>query len=117
MQVEDIKVFIPSLDYDKSISFYNQLGFNCDYVTDDLTLCKNGECYFFIQRYYNQQLAENLMLQICVSDIQEAYALAQKSQYKTKLSEIQKEPWASVFYLWGPAGELLHITQLNNPQL
>ncbi|GAA6183139.1 lactoylglutathione lyase [Aliiglaciecola sp. 2_MG-2023] len=114
MQVEDIKVFIPSLDYQKSVSFYNQLGFTSEYVTDDLTLCKNGECEFFIQRFYNQQLAENLMLQICVSDIEEAYTLAKKSQYKTKLSEIQAESWAKVFYLWGPAGELLHITQLNH---
>ncbi|GAB2683133.1 lactoylglutathione lyase [Aliiglaciecola sp. 3_MG-2023] len=114
MQVEDIRVFIPSLDYENSIGFYQQLGFDCEFASDDLTLCKNGECYFFIQRFYNQQLAENLMLQICVEDIEQAYSLAQNAEHKTKLSEIQTESWGQVFYLWGPVGELLHITQLNH---
>lgn len=113
MQVEDIKVFIPSKEYDKSIEFYKEIGFAYEYVSDDISLFHNGDCYFFLQRFYNQQLAENLMMQLCVSNIEQAYALVQKSNLKTKLSDIRTEKWGRVFYLWGPVGELWHVTQLH----
>ncbi|MDC8830606.1 lactoylglutathione lyase [Alteromonas gilva] len=113
MQVTDIKAFVPSEDYVVSQRFYTDIGFKPEYVSDDLTLFQNGDCWFFLQRFYNQTLASNFMLQVCVSDIQQAYELCAKSSDKTKITAIQQESWGQVFYLWGPAGELLHITQLN----
>lgn len=114
MDVLDIKAFIPSKDYEISRSFYSEIGFKSEYVTDDLTLFQNGECLFFLQRFYNQDLANNFMLQICVSDIEEAFELCSTSRHKTKISPIQQESWGKVFYLWGPVGELLHITELGS---
>ena len=73
VQVDDIRVFIPSKDYEVSKSFYQALGFNMDYVSDDRTLFENGDCFFFLQRFYNQELANNLVLQLSVLDINEAY--------------------------------------------
>ncbi|KZN48597.1 hypothetical protein N474_18685 [Pseudoalteromonas luteoviolacea CPMOR-2] len=35
MQVDQIRVFIPSKDYETSKSFYQALGFKMDYVSDD----------------------------------------------------------------------------------
>ncbi|ELV8719589.1 hypothetical protein QNE87_004242 [Vibrio vulnificus] len=114
MNVVDIKAFIPSKDYETSKSFYSEIGFKSEYVTDDLTLFQNGECLFFLQRFYTQDLANNFMLQICVSDIKEAFELCSISKCKTKISPIQQENWGRVFYLWGPVGELLHITELGS---
>lgn len=114
MQVTDIKCFIPSKDYTVSKAFYTEIGFKPEYVTNDLTLFINGDSEFFLQRYYQQQLAENFMLQICVEDIESAFGLCSASKHKTKISPVQNEPWGRVFYLWGPVGELLHITQLHN---
>jgi hypothetical protein len=37
---------------------------------------ENGECSFYLQRFYNKQLAENLRLQICVLDIGLAFKKA-----------------------------------------
>ncbi len=116
MQVEDIKAFVPCKDYEISKSFYQEIGFSCDYVTEDLSLLQNGDCFILLQRFYNAELADNFMLQICVKDINSAFELCSKSEQKRKMSEIAVEPWAHFFYLWGPSGELLHITQLNNPQ-
>lgn len=113
MKVDDIRVFIPSKDYQISIAFYTSLGFYGETVTDDLTVFENGECSFFLQRFYDQQLAENLMLQLCVVDIENAYEAALAAQYKQKITPIQQEPWGKVFYLWGPSGELWHVTQLS----
>ncbi|WP_342355284.1 hypothetical protein [Pseudoalteromonas luteoviolacea] len=35
VQVDQIRVFIPSKDYETSKSFYQALGFKMDYVSDD----------------------------------------------------------------------------------
>lgn len=114
MDVIDIKTFVPSKNYEISKLFYSEIGFKSEYVTDDLTLFENGDCLFFLQRFYNEDLANNFMLQICVTDISDAYALCSSSKHKTKITQVQNEAWGKVFYLWGPAGELLHITQLNS---
>ncbi len=114
MDVIDIKAFVPSKDYEVSKSFYLEIGFDSEVVSDDLTLFRNRECLFFLQRFFNEDLANNFMLQICVSDIKSAYSLCLQSKHKTKITPIQYEPWGKVFYLWGPVGELLHITELGN---
>ncbi|WP_395345307.1 lactoylglutathione lyase [Ningiella sp. W23] len=116
MDVIDIKAFVPSRDYERSLAFYSEIGFESEYVTDDLTVFQNGECLLFLQRFYQEELARNFMLQICVSDIDEAFALCSRSKHKTKISEIQSETWGKVFYLWGPSDELLHVTQLRQHQ-
>jgi len=51
MDVIDIKTFVPSKDYEISKSFYSEIGFKSEYVTDDLTLFENGDCLFFLQRF------------------------------------------------------------------
>lgn len=112
MHVMDIKAFVPSKDYDISKSFYTEIGFVAEDVTEDLTLFQNGSCCFFLQRFFNQELASNFMLQICVSDIAAAYQRCLQASHKTKITAIQQESWGKVFYIWGPAGELLHITEL-----
>ena len=112
MKVDDIRAFIPSKDYEITKTFYTELGFTGVYVSDDLTLFESGECTFFVQRFYNKELAENLMLQLIVLDIETAFEIANKSKHKTKISPIQQENWGKVFYLHGPSGELWHVTQL-----
>jgi len=112
MVFNDIRAFIPSNDYENSKAFYTDLGFSGAYVTDDLTLFESGQCTFFLQRFYNKELAENLMFQLIVLDIDAAFETANKSTYKTKITPIQQEHWGKVFYLSGPSGELWHLTQL-----
>jgi hypothetical protein len=111
MMVEDIKVFIPSKDFEASSAFYTDMGFSSQVVTRDISLFENGECAFFLQRFYKQQLAENLMLQLCVLDIESAFKKAESSRNKRKITPIQQESWGQVFYVWGPSGELWHVTQ------
>ena len=114
MQVNDIKAFVPCENYEVSKLFYQEIGFKLENASDDLTLLLNGDCRLFLQRFYNSDLADNFMLQVCVADINAAYELCSQSVYKRKISAIEKEHWGTVFYLWGPSGELLHITQLCN---
>ncbi|OFC70026.1 lactoylglutathione lyase [Alteromonas confluentis] len=112
MKVTDIKPFLPARDYAVSQAFYTEIGFHSEYVSDDLTLFENGDCLFFLQRFFEPALAENFMLQICVTNIEDAFTVCSASQHKQRISPISEEPWGKVFYLWGPSGELLHITEL-----
>ena len=60
---------------------------------------ENGEFFFYLQRFYNKQLAKNLMLQICVLDIDLAFKKVNAARHKQKMTPIKDEPWAKVFYL------------------
>jgi predicted lactoylglutathione lyase len=46
MEVDDIRAFIPSKDYENSKTFYTDLGFTGTTVSDDLTLFESGKCTF-----------------------------------------------------------------------
>lgn len=115
MRANDIRVFIPSKNYEISKSFYQALGFKMGYVTEDLTLFENGECAFFLQNFYEEQFANNLMLQLSVLDIDEAYEIISNlDDFDIKYEPIKMESWGQVVHLWGPAGELWHVTEFSN---
>lgn len=115
MKVDDIRTFIPSKDYEVSKSFYEALGFKREYASDDLTLFENGECSFWLQRFYNEEFANNLMLQLSVLDIEEAFNLISNLKgFDIKFEPIKVERWGKVVYLWGPSGGLWHVTEFSS---
>lgn len=69
----------------------------------------------FLQRFYNKELAENLMFQFIVFNINTAFEMVNQSKHKAKIPPIQQEYWGKVFYLTGPSDELWHVTQLTLP--
>ena len=115
MKVSDIRVFIPSKDYEVSKSFYQALGFKMDYASDELSIFENGDNTFFLSNTYNEDLATNLMLQLSVVDIDEAFTvISNLSGFDIKYEPIKNEHWGKVIYLWGPSGELWHVTEFSN---
>jgi hypothetical protein len=53
------------------------------------------------------------MLQLVVADIDAAFTfISQLELSDIRYTEIKKEAWGKVVYLWGPSGELWHITEL-----
>ena len=114
MKALDIRTFVPSKDYDESRRFYKAIGFSISDAGEELSICQSGSCTFFLQRYYNEEFANNLMLQLIVPDIEEAFAqIVSLHGFNHRFQPIQQEHWGKVVYLWGPAGELWHVTELN----
>ena len=115
MQANDIRVFIHSRDFQESRGFYQALGFTvCDTSDPDLAICELGKCGFFLQNAFNETFASHLSLQLMVTDIEAAYErISGLEGYNCRYQPIQDVPWGRVIYLWGPAGELWHVTQLN----
>lgn len=115
MQANEIKAFVPSKDYDESRRFYKAWGFAVEAINNDLSVVSSGKCSFFLQRFYNEELAKNLMLQLSVQNIEQAQeSIGNIKEFTVKQSPIQNEPWGKVIYLWGPSGELWHITEYKN---
>jgi len=114
MKVEDIRVFIPSKDYEMSKQFYQALGFEMERASDDLSIFRNNQSTFFLTRHYNPEIKINLMIQLAVFDIEAvSEKLSSLIEFDIQFQPIKTEPWGRVIYLTGPSGELWHITQFN----
>jgi hypothetical protein len=115
IEVDDIRVFVPSKDYAISKSFYQKLVIRVDDVSDHLCFVVNGNVFFFLQDFYNKELAINLMLQLSVVSIDDAYdVISHLEGFGINYEPIKIEHWGKVNYLWGPSGELLHVTEFNH---
>lgn len=114
MKATHIRAFVPCKDYQVSQAFYQALGFRLEFVSDEMMLAELGQCSLFLQRYYQPEWADNFMLQIMVDDIQDALETITSIRIpQIRYEGIRHERWGKVIYLWGPSGELLHITQLH----
>jgi predicted lactoylglutathione lyase len=114
LDVEDIKVFIPSRNYEESKQFYRAIGFNMTFESEEVAEFENGECSFLLQNFYNEGLANNLMMQLAVKSVETVHqSLSEIKRFEIKFKPPESVPWGRVLYLWGPAGELWHITEFH----
>ncbi|WP_419759523.1 hypothetical protein [Acidisoma sp.] len=65
-QVVALRAFVPAKDYAVSKQFYAALGFRPTMENDEVTILKMESFSFILQNFYNQALAENLMIQLLV---------------------------------------------------
>ena len=113
MQIKELRVFIPCDDFDVSLAFYKALGFEADEANADLAILVGGGSTFFLVRNAQQQSVKELSLQLVVANLDEALAtVASMADRNLKFTPIKREPWGRVFYLFGPSGELWHVTEL-----
>lgn len=113
----ELKAFVPAKDFAMSKAFYADLGFTENWSTEDLAEFQCGQSKFLLQNFYEQKLAENLMMQLMVTDCDEWWARIEKSKptesfsnAKAKAPEVQ--PWGQrVLYVWDPSGVLWHIAE------
>ena len=114
MLLTKLRLFLPSLDYQVSIRFYQQIGFEINWQSDDLTIMKHHELEFFIQNAYVKDWAENTMIQLFVEDIQqfcENIKNLKKDYPMIQVKPIQEVDYGTTFHLLDPAGVLIHVMQ------
>ncbi len=113
----ELKVFVPAKDYEVSKQFYKKLGFKINWESDDLAEVQVGESKFLLQNYYQVEWAENFMFHLLVDNVddwwQELNDLGILTQFEgVRANPPKPESWGqTVVYLWGPSGELWHISQ------
>lgn len=112
-----LRPFIPSKDYERSRQFYEALGFVAAPSTGEITVMSTGSDSFLLQNFYVKELAENLMLQLSVPDIQAWWNqycpenLADRFDTRPP-SPPALQPWGLVVgFLHDPCGVLWHVTE------
>lgn len=119
-KLKEFKPFIPCSPngIEESIRFYQDIGFSVIKKMDTVCSMETHQgSKFLIRNKYNKDLAENLMLQLWVEEIDKWEAFLKELNLEekypgVKVSDIAIEPWGwRIIYVWDPAGVLLHIGQ------
>lgn len=112
----DVKVFVPAKNFQRSLEFYTQLGWQVNWNHDGgLAELELANCRFFLQNFYNKHWAENFMLYVPVENAQAWFEyvteLIQEGGYSDiRVSPPKVEPHGDkVTYVWDPSGILLHF--------
>lgn len=108
--------FLPTRDFEASKRFYEALGFE-KVLDTDVAIFRIGATSFILQKRFQQQWAENCMMQLMVDDLDAWWAhisdLDLPSRYgvpRPKAPAIQ--PWGlRVAYLVDPCGVLWHVAE------
>lgn len=93
----ELRAFLPAKDFNLSRRFYQDLGFAETWSSDDLAEFYAGRSSFLLQRFYQKDLAENLMMHLLVEDVDAwwrhvvAKELAQK--YGVRAEPPEDRPW------------------------
>jgi len=120
MNIIQIRTFMPSKDFEVSKQFYKDLGFTITWENHELAEIGTETQNFFLQKYYQEEWANNFMIQMFVDDLDDLYKKATPfiEKYEgTKLKDIFEADYGRTFHLIGPAGELWHMTEARNKNI
>jgi len=110
---DKMKTFVPAKVFDLSKRFYAEI-FEATWADTKLCGFRVGDSEFMLQDFYQAEFANNSMYQIMVPNAQEAWRFLSEVVAKfdgTAVRPPKEEPWGTVVYLFGPSGELWHVTQ------
>lgn len=110
----ELKSFIPTKDFQISLAFYTALGFEILWQDDQLCLFALGNTKFFLQHFYNQELAENTMLHLHVENADDWHNHIQTlnlcKTFDCKVTTPEDREWKMRdFILIDPSGVLWRI--------
>jgi len=114
MKINLIRSFIPGKDVNVSKQFYLDLGFKVIWEGEDLVEFGTEEQNFFLQKYYQEDWANNTMIQMFVEDLDSLYNIAENviPNYKgTKIKSIFTAHYGRTFHLIDPSGVLWHMCE------
>lgn len=118
-KAKDVKPFVPASNFSESLAFYQALGWEVNFKTDDdgLAELELAGCRFYLQNYYNKDWADNFMLHITVEDAKAWWEHASKviktGHYNdARLKEPEEQAYGAwVTFVWDLSGVLLHFAE------
>lgn len=123
LNVVEIKAFLPAENFELSKQFYQDLGFSIVWSSDDMACLRCGQS-FLLTKFYNKELAENLMMHLLVEDVDawwqqvtERNLEVKYAQHGVKTHPPEVRPWGlKDFCINDPSGVLWRIGQDLNTQ-
>lgn len=117
LRYTSVQPFVPSgKDYDLARRFFAEIGFVELWENDGLAGFASGECRFLLQRYDNQDFANNLMMKITVPNLDSWWAEVAELKLEERFPGVRFKPPTS--YPWGrevnfidPAGVCWHVME------
>ncbi|MHA7878932.1 MAG: VOC family protein [Saccharospirillum sp.] len=114
--MQEIKAFVPARDFEVSLSFYLDIGFEIPWRDDRLAYVRYQSCSFLLQNFYVEAHAQNFVMHCLVDDVGDWYAALSGKRltevYGSVLSELEDQPWGMrEFTLTDPSGVLWRIAQ------
>ena len=116
MTTVEIKAFVPSKDFGLSKQFYQDLGFDVAWSSDDLTYLRHGSSSFLLQNFYVAEHAGNFMMHMLVEDVEAWWSRVDvqglPAKYGVKVEPPADRPWGiRDFVVVDPTGVLWRIGQ------
>ena len=118
LKVTDLRPFIPARDFELCKNFYASLGWDTKDVDTKLALVQLADQqHFYIQDYYQKDVAENCMLHVTVANAQAWYehvssVLSGNRFPGARVQPPKLQPYgAIVTFVHDPTGVLLHLCQ------
>jgi catechol 2,3-dioxygenase-like lactoylglutathione lyase family enzyme len=116
LRTVELKAFIPSKDFTLSKQFYQDLGFELAWSSEDLAYFRNGISSFLLQKFYNKEHADNFMMHLLVEDVETWWSHVEAQgligRYGVKAEPPHDKPWGiRDFVIIDPSGVLWRIGQ------
>ena len=113
---ELVRPFIPAKDFELSKRFYEALGFE-KVLDSEVAIFNAGSGGFILQRYYQEDWANNFMMQLMVDDLDAWWAHIESLELPKRFGvpapkPPAMQPWGlRICYVVDPCGVLWHIAQ------
>jgi catechol 2,3-dioxygenase-like lactoylglutathione lyase family enzyme len=116
MTTVEIKAFVPSSDFALSKRFYQDLGFELAWSSEDLAYFRHGPSSFLLQNFYQREHAGNFMMHLLVEDVEAWWRHVQTrgvaAMYGVRMEPPADRPWGMRdFVIVDPTGVLWRIGQ------
>ena len=120
--IKELRPFVPARDFDKSLAFYEALGFTSQRLGPDLAEMRMGAHSFLLQNYHVPAYAENFVMHMIVDDVDAWWAHIVSMKIEDTYGTTWK-PRAPALQTWGlivafvadPSGVLWHFAQRPKP--
>jgi hypothetical protein len=116
MTIIEIKAYVPAKDFALSKQFYQDLGFDLVWSSDDLAYLRHGTSTFLLQNFYVEAHAGNFMMHLLVTDVEAWWSHVQARGIVAKYGVFAEPPedrsWGlRDFPIANPTGVLWRIGQ------
>ena len=116
MKFLSLQPFVPSgNELEKSKDFFQQLGFTMNWDAGDYAGFEKDGCKFILQNYVNKDFAENFMLTVNVTDVDEfrKEVIDKKlpEKFGIRIGQVSKQPYGREVNIIDLAGVCWHFVQ------
>jgi len=114
LQAVEIKAFVPARDFAKSLRFYERIGFEIPWSSDELAYLRHGETSFLLQNFFVAEHANNFQMHLLVRNADDWHRHLQSldvvTEFGVALGVPEDRPWRMRdFTLIDPSGVLWRI--------